>query len=324
VIAAGVFLAYSFGIGNVLAALSRANVPLLVAVVILGAVIQVIRAQRARYLLSQDHTVTLRDAYVPMVVGHGIGDLLPLAPGGPALRCVLTERLAGIPLAFSAGVFMLEGMLDGIGPSLLIGYLLLAVTVPAWTRWMLVAALVQSTLLLVVPVLVKALSQLPQWHRFHSGRLAGLMRLGSQVAAGLVGIMTRGTRVACMVVGLSLLVTALSALQLILFLRAFALTMSVNDLFLVLVLTLAAGSIPIKFPGVGTVAATVVLRITRIHGPGLGGYVLMSRVVFSSETAVLAVALLGWWSLSGRCRCSGVGNLLRLSQRPVLEPSARK
>jgi hypothetical protein len=212
-------------------------------------------------------------------------------------------------------------MLDGLGPSLLIGYVLLAVTVPTWMRWMLVVALVQSTLFLIVPVLVKALSHRPGYplglHRVRSDRLAGLMRLGNQVASGLVGILTRGSRVAFSVVGLSILVTALVTLQLVLFLRAFALTTSVNDLLLVLVLTLAAGSLPIKFPGIGTVAATEVLRVAGIHGPGLGGYVLMSRVVFSSETAVLAAALLGWWGLTGHGRIVGLRDLLPASRRIV-------
>jgi hypothetical protein len=100
----------------------------------------------------------------------------------------------------------------------------------------------------------------------------------------------------------------------VIFLRAFGLAASVNDLLLLLVLTLAAGSLPIKIPGAGTVATTAALAVAGIHGPGVAGFVLVSRVVFSSETAVLALALLGWWNVrrSHQCDHGGAQALLLL------------
>lgn len=321
--AAGAIVMKSFGAEGVEDAIAQANVWLIAVVVILGAVIQLVRAQRARQLLSADGSVSLPHTYGAMVLGHGLGDLLPLAPGGPLLRCFLTERLSRIPAAFSAGVFMLEGMLDGLGPALFIGYLLLALAVPAWTRWALVAALLQSTLVLLLPVLAKLLPRYVHTPHLHQGRVAGLLRLGHQVSDGLITVLGRDPRAGGNALGLSLLVTLLNALQMALFLRAFGLSASVNQLLLLLVLTLASGSLPIKIPGAGTLATTELMRVAGIHGAGVAGYVLVSRVVFSSETPFLALALLVWWSITGQWRHIGVhsmGAVLRGQKRPEPVP----
>jgi hypothetical protein len=322
-LAAGAIVMKVFGADGVVDALAQANIWLLAVVVLLGAVIQLVRAQRARLLLAADGAVSLPHTYGAMVLGHGLGDLLPLAPGGPLLRCFLTERLSRIPAAFSAGVFILEGMLDGLGPALLIGYLLLALAVPAWTRWALVAALLQSTLVLVFPVLTKLLPRYIHAPRLREGKLAGLLRLGHQVGDGLITILGRGPRAAGNALGLSLLVTLLNALQMALFLQAFGLGTSVKQLLLLLVLTLASGSLPIKIPGAGTLATTELMRVAGIHGAGVAGYVLVSRIVLSSETPFLALALLVWWSITGQWRRIGVHNLgalFRGQQRPVRIP----
>lgn len=311
-VGAGAFVARSVHMGSVLAAVTRANLWLLAAVVILGGVIQLARGERARRLLMKDREVTLRQSYGPMVMGNGLGNLLPLAPGGPLLRSVLTERLAGIPLAFSSGVFLLEGTLDGLGPALLIGYLLLARTLPTWTRGILMASLAQAVVFLLAPLLLKALPHRPKSGPGRGGRFATLLRLGLQVEQGLTAILTRGRQVALSIVGLSLLVTALSALQSTLFLRAFGLGTSINDVLLVFVLITAAGTIPINLPGAGTVAAAAALQAVGIHGAGVAGYVLISRLVLFGETGVLALALLGWWSATGYWRTLRLGSVLSL------------
>lgn len=314
--AAGLLLAHTYGLRRVGAAVAHADPRLLVLVVALGIVDQLIRARRAQLMLSHDREVPLQASYGAMVVGHGVGDLVPFVPGGPLLRSVLTERLAGIPIPFSAGVYMLEGILDGLGPALLIGYLLLALAVPGWIRVILIGALAQSLLMLLLPVLCTGASQLLPSLRSERPALKWLARFGAQIAHGLQGLMSRGLRVSLPVVGLSLAVTALAAIQMTIFLRAFGLSTSVNDLFLLLVLTLTSGSIPVKIPGFGTLTTAAVLPVAGIHGPGLAGYVLISRVVFSSETVALAAVVLSWWTVT-RNRC-----LMELSA--VFRPPNRK
>jgi hypothetical protein len=268
-------------------------------------------------MLSRERPVTLQDSYGAMVVGHGIGDLVPVVPGGPALRCVLTERLTRIPPAFSAGVYMLEGILDGLGPALLAAYLLLALALPAWTRGILSITLAQSVLLLLVPLILWQLSRRigRPLQTLRRGPLARLTHLGHELSKGLQSVVSQDRGAGLSILGLSLLVTIVAAAQLTLFLHAFSLTASVRDTLLVLVLTLASGSIPIKIPGFGTLAAAAVLPVAGFHGPGLAGYVLVSRAVFSSETTVLAAVVLSWWTIT-RNRCfSGMSELFRLSRR---------
>jgi hypothetical protein len=130
----GAFLIHSFGLQQVAAEASRANLWPIVGAVALGAVIQVVRAQRTRYLLGQQRPVSLFHSFAAIVVGHGIGDLVPLAPGGPVLRSVLTQRLTRIPVAFSSGVYIVEGVLDVLAPAVLVPYLLFVVSLPAWAR----------------------------------------------------------------------------------------------------------------------------------------------------------------------------------------------
>jgi hypothetical protein len=313
-VAGAAFLGIVYGFAPLLSALLHANAALVAMAIGVGAVLQVVRAQRAAVLLSGQRQVRLSDTYNAMVVGHGIGDLVPIAPCGVALRCFLTERLSALSVAFSAGVFMLEGVLDGLGPTLLTGFLLLALHLPTWLRVLLVASLGQALLFFTVPVIAhvlrrsQKLSMLPGW-------IARLIAASGDVTDGLVGGLSRGIRHCLSVAGISLLITALGGIQLVLFLSAFGLTTSVPNLVLILVLTLAAGSLPIKIPGSGTVATTAVLQVAGIHGAGVAGFVLMSRVVLSSETTVLACASLAWWSATGKLHDLRLGAALHsLSQ----------
>jgi hypothetical protein len=109
-----------------------------------------------------------------------------------------------------------------------------------------------------------------------------------------------------MVAGLSLLVMTIMAGQVALFLRAFALTVSANGLLLILVIMLSSGSIPIKIPAFGTVTAAAALPVAGIHGPNVGGYLLTSQFLLSSETIALAILVLGWWLVRGNRPARGM------------------
>jgi hypothetical protein len=310
VVACGAFLASVYGFATLLSTLSHANVALIAAAVGGGAVIQVVRARRAAILLSRQRRVRLGDTYNAMVVGHGIGDLVPVIPAGVALRSFLTDRLSLVPIAFSAGVFMLEGVLDGIGPALVTGFLLLASQLQTWVRIVLVVTICQSVLLFALPLVAhvlrrsRRLSVLPGW-------MTRLIVQGGDVADGLASGLSQGWFKLLSVAGLSVLTTALGCLQLVLFLSAFGLTTSASNVLLILVLTLVAGSLPIKFPGSGTLATAAVLQVTSVHGPGVVGFVLMSRAVLSSETTLLACVTLVWWAATGRMADLRLGVALR-------------
>jgi hypothetical protein len=96
--------------------------------------------------------------------------------------------------------------------------------------------------------------------------------------------------------------------QVALFLRAFALTVSANGLLLILVIMLSSGSIPIKIPAFGTITAAAVLLIAGIHGPKVGGYLLTSQFLLSSETVALAILVLGWWFVRGNRSFGGMNS----------------
>src|SRR5947209_1016017 len=72
---AGGYVVHSFGASRLIDSIADANVWLVALAIAIGALIQVIRAQRARSMLSHGETVTLGQTYGAMVVGHGIGDL---------------------------------------------------------------------------------------------------------------------------------------------------------------------------------------------------------------------------------------------------------
>ena len=304
----GAFLIHSFGLQHVAAEASRANLWPLVGAVALGTVIQVVRAQRTRYLLGQHRPVSLFHSFAAMVVGHGIGDLVPLAPGGPLLRSVLTERLSRIPVAFSSGVYMVEGTLDVLSPAVLVPYLLLAVPLPTWARWVLVGVLVQATLLLVMLVVLAIRPRIRPARWVPSLSAPRLMHLARQVTDGLRALSADGPRKSLVVVGLSLLVITLTAVQVTLFLQAFALTVSGNGLLLILVIMLSSGSIPIKIPAFGTITAAAVLPVAGIHGPNVGGYLLTSQFLLSSQTVALAILVLGWWFVRGNRPIGGMNS----------------
>ena len=54
----------------------------------------------------------------------------------------------------------------------------------------------------------------------------------------------------------------------------------------------------------GTISAAAALPLAGIQGPTVGGYLLVSQLLLSSQTVVLALVVLGWW-LVRRMRLSG-------------------
>jgi uncharacterized membrane protein YbhN (UPF0104 family) len=303
-------LALVYGLAPVLSALTHAHPALIVIAAGVGVVMLSVRAQRAAILLSRQRPVRATDTFSAMVVGNGLGDLVPIVPCGVALRCFLTDRLSSLSVAYAAGVFMLEGTLDGLGLALLSGLLLIALQLPSWLRVLLFATLIQSLLSFAAPVVLHLLrrsrrrSALPEW-------IARLSALGGDVGEGLVSGLLRGRAGLMSVAGLSLLVTALAGLQLVLFLSAFGLSTSPGKVLLILVLTLAAGNLPFNLPGSGTVSTAAALQIAGIHGAGIAGFVLLSRVVLSGEVTLMACSTLAWWSVTGRVRDLQVGAAFR-------------
>jgi uncharacterized protein (TIRG00374 family) len=318
---AAVFLIHAYGSGHIINAADGADPWYLLDAVVLGVLIQVVRAQRARWLLARSKDVSLPNSYSAMVVGHGIGDLVPVAPGGPVLRSVLTERLAGIPIAFSGGAYLVEGMLDVIAPALLVPYLLLAMPLPSWTHWVLLGVAIQAAVLLAVLAVLAARSHsgscLPSFASPRFRRLAG------QIASGLRAVTAGGLKRCLQVCGLSLLLLPLAAAQVGFFLHAFGLGISPGGLILLLVVMLSSGSVPLKIPAFGTISAAAALPLVGIHGAAAGGYLLVSQLMLSSQTAMLALLVVGWWLLRGFQPSTEGGTpwpLLLGASRPALSP----
>jgi len=313
---AGAFLIHSFGLQQMLTAASSANLWLLAGAMALGAVIQVVRAQRTLCLFGKNRQVSLFQSFAAMVVGHGIGDLVPLAPGGPVLRAVLTQRLTRIPVALSAGVYMVEGMLDVLTPALLIPYLLFVVPIPAWTRWVLAGVLAQAAVLLAILVVLAIRPRVRLARRLPFISAPRLVLRARQLGEGLRALSAGGPRQSVLIAAFSVLVLALSAGQIALFLRAFALTPSANGLLLLLVVMLSSGSIPFKIPALGTISAAAALPVAGIHGPNVGGYLLTSQFLLSSETLALGILVIGWWFVRGTGAFAGVKS--RKAQSPSI------
>jgi hypothetical protein len=234
-----------------------------------------------------------------MVVGHGIGDLVPVAPGGPVLRSVLTERLTGVPIAFSGGAYLVEGMLDVIAPALLVPYVLLALPLPRWAHWVLVGVDIQAVVLLGILAVLAVRAPARAGRCLPSFVSPHFRRLVAQVASGLRAVTAGGLKRCLQVCGLSLLLLPLAAAQVALFLHAFGLGVSPSGLLLLLVVMLSAGSVPLKIPAFGTISAAAALPLAGIHGPTVGGYLLVSQFMLSSQTAMLALLVVGWWLLRG-------------------------
>lgn len=318
-----------YGFGPTLSALAHAYRTLLVLAAGLGMLQPLVRSPRAALLLSREYRVRFSDTYSAMVVGKGLGGLVPVVPCGVALRCFLTRRLSSVSVAYAAGAFVSEGALDGLGLMILSGFLLLTVHLPSWFRILLLATLGQSFLALVIPVAVRLLRRsrrrlpLPQWAMRASA-------WGGDIGEGLVSGLLRGKDRLLSVVGLSLLSTALAALQLVLFLSAFGLSTSPGNVALILAVPLAAGNLPVNLPGAGTVSTAAALQIAGVHGAGVAGFLLMYRFVLSSEVTLMALSTLAWWGVTGRMHDLRLGvpfqSLYRNSWRVALRrvPVARR
>jgi len=316
------FLAHAYGLGHTVAAARSANLDLLLEGIGLGVLVQIVRAQRSRWLLIQRRPISWLHSFSAMVVGHGIGDLVPMAPGGPVLRSVLTERLAGVPAVYSGGAYMVEGTLDIIAPALLIPLVLFLLPLPSWTHWVLVGVAGQAVLLLALLIGLAVWSPSRYTSRLVSRLSPRLLTLAGQLVDGLRAVSAGGLRRCVLVCAASLLLLALTAGQLALFLQAFALSGSTGGLLLLLVVMLSAGSVPLKIPAFSTMSAAAALPVAGISGPAVGGYLLVSQFLLSSQTIMLALLVLGWWLLR-RTRPFGAATVQAGQDQPAPTAEAR-
>jgi uncharacterized membrane protein YbhN (UPF0104 family) len=324
---ASAFVTHVFGLHHVLRALERADPYMVMTAFMIGAIVQVLRGKRAAIMLSQDRPVTTWQSFSTMIVADGLGSLIPIVPGGAALRYVLTRRVTGVPVAFCAGVFMIESVLDSIGISAIIVCLLVLMRLPAWLIVALLGALVQSAAFLAFAALATPLRNylLRHWAGCASQRaryigggglarfqrwLYSLCLMGDRMVAGFGAVTACGWRTVMPVITLSLAMTALSLVRLEFLLRAFELDATINQVLIMMVLSGLVGIMPLKVPASGTWATTKLLRVVRLVGPGAGGFVIFSRLISSSESLLLALPVLGWWSMVQGAEAMHLGDLL--------------
>jgi uncharacterized membrane protein YbhN (UPF0104 family) len=285
----------TFGAGNTLHAIHRANVPLVLSAVSIGALIEGIRARRAAILLSQDRRITFGQSFTTMMLSYGAGHILPFAPTTLALRAWLTNRVVGIRIPFATGVFLACSVLDALALLPLLIFLLLAAPLPKWERVALCGMLAQSALFLLAPLLSAALARRFGREQTHRPWMERLLRLMEGAAAGLGTVVRGGWWPAIQAVGLSFLSAALGMARLAFLVRAFGLAPTHNQLYLLMSLGSFVGNLPIQVPGAGTWTALALLHVVGIGGSGLGGYVLLSRFIDAVESPALAIGALAVW-----------------------------
>lgn len=312
----------AFGSANIWHGLARTNLLLFALVLLVGIAQQIVRAERAAIMLSGEQAVTTGQSFTSMVVSHGIGDLLPLIPGGPLLRAVLLRRGTGLALSFAIGVFTVEGVLDTALPALGALYLLLVATLPHWLNLVFAAALTQAVVCVAAPVLLAVLVGRLCRRVTIPARLRSVVAIGECLAAGFRCIMTRGRHRMVSVAALTAAIGAMSMVQLQLALHAFALHTPAINLLVLLVVTQLMGSIPIKIPGSGSVAVAAVLPVLGLHGAGAAAYLLISRAIFANVGLLLAVVVIGWWTARGNRQALGIRAMFRAARRGDLESAA--
>ncbi|MGH2448662.1 MAG: flippase-like domain-containing protein [Chloroflexota bacterium] len=295
---AAVVLLLNFGPEHIVAALNHANLALLALAWLLGAAIEAIKARRAQLMLSRSRPITFGQSFATMMVSYGAGHFVPVAPTGFALRTFLTQRVAGIPITFSTGVFLAGGILDSLGALPLLGYLAAAGQLLRWER-VLIAALVVQALVFLALAASARLRHLILGSRVarDSGVVSRFWKILDSVASGVATMVEGGRRMISMIAVLSLISSALGVARLICLLAGFGLGGSMSQILLVMVLSGLVGSIPLQIPGGGTWAAGQIVRIAGIVGGGTGGYILISRVIANTESPIIGLALVVWWSI---------------------------
>lgn len=300
-ILAGVIVLMSmFEPSDMLHALEGANVVLIALAFLLGAIIEVIEARRAALMLSRHRPVPWGQTFGIQVVSLGFGHLIPLAPTTIGLRSLLTSRINGIPLLFSAGVFLVSNILDNAALLPLLAYLLAMVSMPVWLRILLSGILVQTIIFLLVPLVGGSLVALLLRKVAGESAPGYLQRAARAIECAVNGmaLMTKGDwKRTTLVVSLTMSMAVLGMLRLELLLQAFGLQPSFNQLCLLMILSTLVGRLPVPIPGAGTWAAAKALMVAGVRGSGVGGYILVMRAISSIETPILALGVLLWWSL---------------------------
>jgi uncharacterized protein (TIRG00374 family) len=315
VAAVGAALLTTFDPHAVVRALARADFSLIVAAVAVGAIIEVLRAQRAALMLRRRYPITLEQSFGAVVLSHAACRIVPIGPAGLGLQSLLTRRLASIPIVFSAGAFLACSILERLAAVPLLIFVLLTAHIPDWFRYILLGALAQTVVSLLIPLLAILT-------RFRLDRLRPRSRWGrklrgaiSDLENGLATIVAGGWRVVLSVIALSLAVAAGSVLRLTLLLAAFDLHASVHQIALLMVMGGLMGSMPVTVPGADAWATGRLLRLIHVIRPGAGGFVLLSSVIATVEAPLLAAGVLLWWALPHSKVSLRLGEIVALTRR---------
>jgi uncharacterized membrane protein YbhN (UPF0104 family) len=298
----------------------RADLSLLILAVALGVVVQVLRAQRAAFLLRREHQITLEQCFGAQVLSHAVQNIIPLGPGGYGLQGALTRRLANIPIPFSVGVFVACGFLDNVSTLPLICAVLWTMHLPAWIRLILLCALVRSSLVLLVPMIAALMR-----HRLHAispRTVWGKKMLGAiaDIDDGLATVVAGGWRSILPALALSGLITGGSMLRLSLLASAVELATSPHQVALLLVMGGLMKSVPVAVPGADAWATSRLARLVHVVGAGAAGFVILSSLLASLESPLLAAGVLLWWALPlSRVRLR-FGEVVSLARHPAVEP----
>jgi uncharacterized membrane protein YbhN (UPF0104 family) len=299
-----------------------ANVALVVSAMAVGAVIELLRAQRAALMLRRRHRITLEQSFGAVVLSHAACRIIPIGPAGFGLQSLLARRLANIPIPFSAGVFLACSILERMMVIPLLGFVLVAVRIPDWVRYLLLGTLAQTVLALLLPVLAVLL-------RPRLGGLRPRSRWGCKLhgaivdlESGLATIVAGGWRVALPAVALSFLITGGSLLRLIVLLAAFDLDASSHQIALLMVMGGLMGSMPVTTPGADAWATGKFVRLFHLLRPGASGFVLLSSVIAAIEAPLLAAGMLLWWAMPRSDVSLRLGEVVALARlRPTPQPA---
>jgi hypothetical protein len=314
-VAAGAVLTTMFDPRAVVQAVERADVSLLILAMALGAVIEVLRAQRAALLLRREHQITLEQSFGAQVLSRAASRLIPIGPACFGLQSLLTRRLANIPMPFSMGVFLACSVMDRFTTLPLIAFVLFAVHLPEWVKLILLGTLLQNLLSLLGPLIAAVMRRRVGQFAPHSSWGKKIIGVVADVGNGLAAIVAGGWRVALPAIALSFLITVGGILRLSLLLGAFELGASMHQLALLMLMGGLVGSMPVKLPGADVWATGKLLRLAHVIGPGAGGFVLLSGVIATVESPLLAAGVLLWWALPHSDVSLRLGEFVSLAQQ---------
>jgi uncharacterized protein (TIRG00374 family) len=309
-----------FDLRAVVGALERTNIWLVLWAVLLGALIEVLRAQRDALMLRREHRISLERCFGARVLSHGVTRIVPIGPACFALQGLLTRRLSGIPTPYSTGVFVAGSILERLAVMPLIAFVLWSMHLPGWVRLILLGMLVQNALSLLVPLAATVIryplsrhTPRSRWHRKVHGAITDIQNGLSVVVAG-------GWRVTLPALSLSFLISAGSFLRLAILLDAFDLDASAQQIALLLLMCGLVGSMPVRVPGSDAWATGKLLRLVKLGGAGAGGFVLLYSVLTMVEMPLFAAAILVWWALPPSSVSLRFGDVIALAKQPGGHP----